>query len=501
MISSFLQRFEDLTEQDGIYNEAPLSLTCSRTTPSLTIKCKKIPITPPQLYILLLSKTLHLERPLQHYIDTKDPRMQHILAVFENTDNESHLTTSILTELTKAMVNNRRGVTAANQMIPKFKNLIFDTWMHAIQNCHLTLADLQFFCLFVETIGIFADFISTEKFAKMQKFIPQPCYKPWLVVIKDTMLKLETNYQQVLDDLELVSDMLSRVETWLLSAPIEGLIKWLAEFLFREEYDEAKRMFLLIQGEPNTGKTFFLHLLFNSADFLTKNMTTDYYAAVKAGTYILHALIYDDPSSTQKHNKISSEFFLNAARNFGETSALNLPVKYGHMTVHKAQIIFASNYSLHDLFSPQATPGLQTRFTTIDFNQAPFPLQCSSKTTTSFLLRDDQPQLPQDDDLFVLCSDCQKLPCLCVIQLVTKPESDSSHQLMLEKLDQNLMFYFLWRGILKVLGTTFSQQTKSTLNRLIPDLTLQTNLSDLWTYLKSLSTEDLNKALHSQTLV
>jgi len=142
-----------------------------------------------------------------------------------------------------------------------------------------------------------------------------------------------------------------QIISWLNHPSKEGIIKWIIEFLFHEEFVETKRKFLFIKGPPSTGKNFFIDLLLHSKMLLKKYMSMSCYAAQKKGDYKLHALIFDDQgkASSAREGNLAAEFFLNASKTGGESGTMHFPIKYGFMNVNHGQIVFISNYGVDQM--------------------------------------------------------------------------------------------------------------------------------------------------------
>jgi len=277
------------------------------------------------------------------------------------------------------------------QLIRNMKIILQDTISYGIFTDRINEKNILYYLEKVESFDLWKNILVSDSMIRLEGFKTQTRYLPWLIVLRNSMIQIEREQKLINDDLAFKTKCIMQIISWLNHPSKYGIIKWIIEFLFREEFVETKRKFLFMKGPPSTGKTFFIDLLLHSKMLLKKYMSMNYYAAQKKGDYKLHALIFDDPgkASSAREGNLAAEFFLNASKTGGESGTMHFPIKYGFMNVSHGQIVFISNYGVDQMFPKASLPAIKTRLWELDFdlegNNGPFPLVCPTSQSRPFV--------------------------------------------------------------------------------------------------------------------
>ena len=181
------------------------------------------------------------------------------------------------------------------QLIRNMKIILQDTISYGIFTDRINEKNILYYLEKVESFDLWKNILVSDSMIRLEGFKTQTRYLPWLIVLRNSMIQIEREQKLINDDLAFKTKCIMQIISWLNHPSKYGIIKWIIEFLFREEFVETKRKFLFIKGPPSTGKTFFIDLLLHSKMLLKKYMPMNYYEAHKKGDYKLHALIFDDP--------------------------------------------------------------------------------------------------------------------------------------------------------------------------------------------------------------
>lgn len=318
-----------------------------------------------------------------------------------------------------------------------------------------------------------------EAAAYFDKLFPaKTChYKPWLVVVRDKLLRIEKSNHPILSEGPQSKDLalyIHDVVQWLSHKSHRNLLKWLLGFLFYENSEDTKRPFLFIQGPPNSGKTFFIDILAppQDAGFNVKNRTFAHFGSEKPGNYELHLLLFDDPGEVKgRNNQLDLSIILNMAN---KNMAHSLPVKFGFMNLKKGQIAIISNRTPSEMFPSDSVEAIQTRLLTMEFTlENPFPLKGESHLSNPFLYNEEieldvEDMLPPSEMNFIYFdgNDEEENEAGGVEQEEAEEQAFAFQPQIFEK---DLLFYILWRAIFKLLKVQLCHQSLSTLKYYIPN--------------------------------
>lgn len=429
------------------------------------------------LYATYLEKTLHLSNGIKTLLESKDEGVKSMFELFAQETIQEEIKSELYSHLRKQKAFHRSKQDMAHSTEQLAQRLIIQKVQFACLNSILTTDDLNFWLSLPNCENWLKITELTAKAAKNHVYPnkSQLHYKPWIVLVRERLLKVEQeNAAGIFTDLD---RKIVKVIKWIFKKQRRELLNWLLPFLFNERWADPKRKFLYVTGPPNSGKTFLVNVLFPRKYFQILNRTFAHFGSESSGEYDLHLLLFDDPGEAKnKSNQLDTSAILNLANYNPSSITHSLPVKFGFMSFKKGQIAIISNQPYQKLFAQKDCEAIKTRLYTVRLQKRDFPLKlmtCASEPVVfkeiSFDEHGNMSLEEEDDEDFLGKEEDED----------DEEEDDFLNEEEKEEVEnEDVMFYILWRGILKLLKAQLENLSLAKLQKYIPNKTLCTLIRD-----------------------
>ncbi|RZK47979.1 MAG: hypothetical protein EOO99_11795 [Pedobacter sp.] len=429
------------------------------------------------LLAMFLEESLGLSHGFKAIYESNCLNAKKAFVFFAEPMIQDSLKSTLLKSLVRLKANHRKKEDIYEYTKKDFNQELIDKISFGCTSGFFNYTDMQFWLSFPLCFENWKKaYISSTLFARLSltsNLKINVVYKPWLVLIRRRLLEIENQDYAILrrGRSEKLDEKIQILIQWIFKKPRRGFIKWIIPFLFNENWRNTKRKFLYIRGPPNSGKTFFMKTLFPiSGDFQVKNRTFTYFSNDSPGDYDLHLLVFDDPGECQnRNNQLEPSVLLNLA-NYNPGSIKHaLPVKYGFMNIVRGQVVIISNRPYRQMFSKNYHESIKSRLQVIKIT-SPIPIRVSSAESKLFQLREmplDDEEEEDDDNVRIEDDGIEEEDNDDDDEEEDDDENENEGEE--EFINEDLLFYLMWRAILKILKIQLQVISSEKLSNYIPN--------------------------------
>jgi hypothetical protein len=477
------------------------------------------PISHQAAYIQLLDEVTRITSllPLFH---NKNESVEKLFRLFEDPLTEESMMKEVPRHILEQKNSHRTSVSIGKSLLKKFKEDLIDIVLHAFCQNKIDHEDLKVYMSNMLSFPFWKSIITRNEISRLAPLRKNTNYQPWIIAIKKLFLEVEEKYRkEILCYLKLPTTPIQEIRHWLDHKEKQGIILWLAQFLFRDYYFDSKRKFLFITGKAHVGKSFFIDLLLPNKFFTRMQMQTDFFTAYPKGEYSVNAMIWDDPGQFNgKEHRLDTDFFLRLARFGDEGPGTEFQTKNGFVHVKYGQLVISNNLGITHMF-PQETrkEAIISRLNLVSFDENPFPLLCKTLETAPFEFfprgsgftvrskREDlnspfqsREQDPFDDfpdelppEIYSFFEeDFQEIFFEEDSTFNDREQSPQEESFQPSPLDRDLASYFLWRAILEVFDYNLDLQVDATREVIMPAEAFRSRTKDYSLYNIVTQTQD-----------
>lgn len=366
-------------------NNPVLCITKDRSDNKDYIFLNKEKITLNALYVYFVEVIFKLTLSFKDLLDNLNtPNIKPLIYFFSREDVQEYILPNMWRQMHHLKYISKRAPGDVHDGIEKYlKRELTQQLADAILQKHLPSTLLSYWLSFRCCIHGWTKVL--DCYHKNLKNYPlrTQTYLPWLILIKKRMKEIEEKYNSLLTNGSLCLRYVNEIIQWLNAPGRHPLMIWLWEFLFNESKEDTKRKILYLNGPTNAGKTFFvMKVLMSGGDWSILERNFEYYA--EKGSFVLHALIFDDPGAAKgKNNQVNTSQIMNLS-NLRNHKPLSLPAKFGFQSIYHGQIIILSNQLPEALFEAQHIQPMKSRIDLVDFSDYPIKIRTNQTVPSKY---------------------------------------------------------------------------------------------------------------------